>query len=286
LAVGLPFSEFNRLTSNTPWTGNAYPVTDLGLIFLTNKDKLMKDRNIRLAMHHAIDKQKLIDELMLGYGRPMDSLQVPGYDAYDPSIGFGRPMDSFQVSLFDAYDPSIKTDFDPYRARNYLSKSGYSKSNPVKLTIQATRGYRPKDYEMVEMIAGMWQDVGIEAKIQIHTDTDHLRLRARHELAPAAFFNWSNSTGDPFMSTGLAMLSNSPDSAFKSAELDRMIMPLMNEPDERKRIRGYQKIDRYIAEEGLIIPLVQFFQTVAHNRDITFTPHSGGEVLPQEIRSL
>jgi peptide/nickel transport system substrate-binding protein len=88
------------------------------------------------------------------------------------------------------------------------------------------------------------------------------------------------------MSTGLAMLSNSPDSTFKSAELDRLIMPLMNEADERKRIRGYQKIDRYIADEGLIIPLVQFFQTVAHSRDIEFTPHSSGEVLPQEIRSL
>ena len=285
LAVGLSFSEFNRVTSKTSWTGNAYPVTDVGLIFLTNKDALMKDRNIRLAMHHAIDKQKLIDELMLGYGRPMDSLQVPGYDAYDPSVGFGRPMDSFQVPLFDAYDPSIKTDFDPYRARNYLSKSGYSKSKPVKLTIQTTQGYRPKDYEMVKMITEMWQEVGIEANIQIHADKEHLRLRARHELAPAAFFNWSNSTGDPFMSTGLAMLSNSPDSTFKSAELDRLIMPLMNEADERKRIRGYQKIDRYIADEGLIIPLVQFFQTVAHSRDIEFTPQSSGEVLPQEIRS-
>ena len=81
------------------------------------------------------------------------------------------------------------------------------------------------------------------------------------------------------------MLSNSPDSAFKSAELDRLIVPLLKESDERKRIRGYQKIDRYIADEGMIIPLLQFFQTVAHTQDLHFTPHSGGEVLPQEIRS-
>lgn len=286
LAVGLTFDDFNRLTASTSWSGNAYPVTDLGLIFITNKDAAMKDKNIRLALHHSINKQKLIDELLLGYGRPMESLQVPGYDAYDPSVGFGRPMDSFQVPLFDAYDPTIKTEFDPYRARSYLLKSGYSKSKPLELTIQTTKGYRPRDYEMVKMVTEMWREVGIEAKIQIYTDTEHLRLRAKHELAPVAFFNWSNSTGDPSMSTGLAMLSNSPDSAFKSAELDRLIMPLMNEPDERKRIRGYQKIDRYVADEGLIIPLVQFFQTVVHTRDIEFTPHSGGEVLPQEIRVL
>ncbi len=285
LAVGLPFDDFNRVIGNPSLSGNAYPVTDLGLIFITNKDAVMKDRNVRLAMHHAINKQKLIDELMLGYGRPMESLQVPGYDSYDPSIGFGRPMDSFQVPLFDAYDPSIKTDFDPYRARNFLSKSGYSRSKPVALTIQTTQGYRPQDYEMVKMITEMWREVGIEANIQIHSETEHLRLRAKHELASASFFNWSNSTGDPFMSTGLAMLSNSPDSAFKSAELDRLIVPLLKESDERKRIRGYQKIDRYIADEGMIIPLLQFFQTVAHTQDLHFTPHSGGEVLPQEIRS-
>jgi peptide/nickel transport system substrate-binding protein len=82
------------------------------------------------------------------------------------------------------------------------------------------------------------------------------------------------------------MLSQSPDSSFKSAELDRLIKPLLNEPDERQRIRGYQEIDQYIADEGAVIPLVQYYQSVVHKSDLQFEPHAGGYVLPQDISSL
>ena len=286
LAIGVPFEEFNRLTSKSSWGGDAYPTSDIGLIFITNRESMMKDKNVRLAMHHAIDKQKLIDELLLGYGNTMSSMQVSGYDAYKPSIGLGRTMDSLQAPLFDAHDASIKIEFDPLLARDLLSKSGYSESRPVQLKIQTTKGYRFRDYEMVQMIVGMWREVGIEAEIELYTEKEHLRLRAEHDLAPAAFFNWSNPTGDPFMSTGLAMLSQSPDSSFKSAELDRLIKPLLNEPDERQRIRGYQEIDQYIADEGAVIPLVQYYQSVVHKSDLQFEPHAGGYVLPQDISSL
>ena len=265
LAVNVPYEAFNRLSSSSKWEGQAYPIADVGMIFITNKEATMKDKNIRLAMHHAIDKQRLIDELLLGFGRPIDSMQVPGYDAYDPSI---------------------EIDFDPARARSYLSKAGYSKTNPVKLSIQTTRGYRPKDYEMIEMIVDMWREVGVEANIEVYSRTEHLKLRAQHKLAPAAFFNWSNSIGDPFSSAGMAMLSTSPDSTFKSLELDRLIVPLLDESDERKRILGYKEVDQYIADECLVIPLVQYVQAVVHTKNIRFTPNNGGLILPQNVRAL
>ena len=265
LAVNVPYEAFNRLSSSSKWEGQAYPIADVGMIFITNKEATMKDKNIRLAMHHAIDKQRLIDELLLGFGRPIDSMQVPGYDAYDPSI---------------------EIDFDLDRARSYLSKSGFSKKNPVKLTIQTTRGYRPKDYEMIEMIVDMWREIGVEANIEVYNRAEHLKLRGQHKLAPAAFFNWSNSIGDPFSSAGMAMLSTSPDSTFKSLELDRLIVPLLDESDERKRILGYKEVDQYIADECLVIPLVQYVQAVVHTKNIRFTPNNGGLILPQNVRAL
>ena len=265
LAVNVPYEAFNRLSSSSKWEGQAYPITDVGMIFITNKEAAMKDKNIRLAMHHAIDKQRLIDELLLGFGMPIDSMQVPGYDAYDPSI---------------------EIDFDLDRARSYLSKSGFSKTNPVKLTIQTTRGYRPKDYEMIEMIVDMWREIGVEANIEVYNRAEHLKLRGQHKLAPAAFFNWSNSIGDPFSSAGMAMLSTSPDSTFKSLELDRLIVPLLDESDERKRILGYKEVDQYIADECLVIPLVQYVQAVVHTKNIRFTPNNGGLILPQNVRAL
>ena len=115
-------------------------------------------------------------------------------------------MDSLQAPLFVAHDASIKIEFDPLLARDLLSKSGYSESRPVQLKIQTTKGYRFRDYEMVQMIVGMWREVGIEAEIELYTEKEHLRLRAEHDLLPSAFFHWSYSTGDPLLPTAFPML--------------------------------------------------------------------------------
>ena len=67
--------------------------------------------------------------------------------------------------------------------------------------IQTTRGFKPKDYEMIQAIVGMWRKVGIEAEIEVYEIAKHYELRAADQLAPAAFYNWGNSIGDPSTST-------------------------------------------------------------------------------------
>ena len=74
------------------------------------------------------------------------------------------------------------------------------------------------------------------------------QLRAAHQLAPTAFYNWGNAIGDPTTSTGFAMFGPSPHSAWKAKDVDDMIGPLWGEKDEAKRIAGWKTVDRYIAE--------------------------------------
>ena len=107
----------------------------------------------------------------------------------------------------------------------------------MKFTIQTTRGFKPKDYEMIQAIVGMWRKVGIEATIEIYEIAKHFELRAPTQLAPAAFYNWGNSIGDPSTSTGFAMFSPSPHSAWEARTCDA-INPLWGEKDEAKRIAG------------------------------------------------
>src|SRR5207237_9898646 len=109
------------------------------------------------------------------------------------SGGDGLPIDPLEAAGDAASDPSIKAAGDPELAKRLLGKSGYSTGKPVKFTIQTTRGFKPKDYEMVQAIAGMWRKVGIEANIEVYEIAQHFELRARHALAPAAFYNWGNA---------------------------------------------------------------------------------------------
>jgi peptide/nickel transport system substrate-binding protein len=262
LTLEVPYEEFDRLTRTDALAGVAHPVSDIGMIFVSNRAPML-DKNVRLAMIHAIDKKSIVDQLLGGYGTPIDTLQAPQYAAFDPSI---------------------RVKHDPELAKQLLAKSGYSTSNPVRFTIQTTRGFKPKDYEMIQAIVGMWRNVGIDASIETYEIAKHFELRTRHGLAPAAFYNWGNSIGDPSTSTGFAMFSYSPHSAWKSDDVDALIGPLWGEPDEAKRIAGYQAADRHIAEQGYVIPLLQYYQPVVHKKDIAFTPHTAGFILPQNMR--
>jgi peptide/nickel transport system substrate-binding protein len=221
----VPYEEYDRLKGKKGLVGVTTPVSDIAMIFLNNTD-VMLDKNVRLAAHYAIDKKLLVDRLLGGYGVPIDTLQAPQYAAFDPTIKVG---------------------YDPEKAKQLLAASNYSVDKPAKFVIQTTKGFKPKDYEMIQAIVGMWRKVGIDATIEVYEIAKHFELRFGHKLAPAAFYNWGNSIGDPSTSTGFAMFGPSPHSSWKTADVDEKIGPLWGEADEAKRLAGYKAVDKYIA---------------------------------------
>ncbi len=261
VTLEIPYEEYDRLKGKAGLKGECTPISDIGMIFITNGG-VMDDKNVRLAMCHAVDKEAIVKRLLRGYGVPITTLEAPEYAAFDPTI---------------------KVPYDPKLAADLLGKSGYSKDKPVKFTIQSTRGFKPKDYEMVQAIVGMWRNVGIDANIEIYEIAKHFELRMTHKLAPAAFYNWGNAIGDPTTSTGFAMFSKSPHSAWHSDDLDAKIGPLWGEKDEAKRIAGWKAVDRYIAEQGYVLPLLQYAQPIVYKADLKVTPNTSGALQPATL---
>jgi peptide/nickel transport system substrate-binding protein len=261
VTLDIPYEEFDRLKVKPGLHGVAHPVSNIGMIFITNIPPML-DKNVRLALTHAVDKKAIVTRLLRGYGTPIDTLLAPQYEGFDPSI---------------------KVPYDPALAKALMAKSGFSPSNPVKFTIQTTRGYMPKDYEMIEAIVGMWRKVGAEASIEVYEVAKHFELRMQHKLAPAAFYNWGNSIADPATSIGHAMFSMSPHSAWKTPDLDAKIGPLWGEKDEAKRIAGYRAVSRYIAEQGYVLPLLQYAQPLIYKKSVKIVPHTAGFILPQTV---
>lgn len=262
LTLALPFEEFDRLKAKPELTGESAPISDIAMIFINDVPPLTNP-DVRKAIVHAVDKELIVKRLLKGYGVAIDTLQTPQYAAFDASI-------------------KVKYDID--LARKLLKKAGHGPDNPVKLTIQSTRGYLPKDYETVQVLVGMWRKIGIEVEIETYEIAKHFELRMSDKLAPLAFYNWGNAIGDPNDSTGFAMFGPSPHSAWKSKELDAMIGPLWGEKDEAKRMAGWKKVDAYIASNALVLPLYQQVQSVLFKKRLKFTPHTAGFVLPQAVR--
>ncbi|MBJ2149553.1 ABC transporter substrate-binding protein [Paracoccus sp. IB05] len=260
VTLEMPYEEYDRLKGSM--NGVATPISDIGMIFLNDID-VMLDPNVRKAAVHAIDKQAIIDRLLSGYGVKIDTLETPEYEAYDPSI---------------------TVDYSPEKAVELLAASGYSTDSPVKFKIQTTRGFKPKDYEMIQAIVGLWRRVGIEAEIEVYEIAKHYELRAADQLAPAAFYNWGNSVGDPTTGTGFAMFGPSPHSVWDGQDLIDMINPLWGEKEEAKRIAGWKAVDRFIAEEALVIPLLQYVQPILSAKGVVVVPHASGALLPHLMK--
>ncbi len=257
VTLEMPSEEFDRLKAGN-LVGVAQPISDIGMIFFNDID-VMKDPNVRRAAVKAVNKKAIVERLLSGYGVPIDTLQTPEYAAFDASIS---------------------TPYDPEGAKELLAASGYSTDNPVRFTIQTTRGFKPKDYEVIQAIVGLWRKVGIEAEIEVYEIAKHYELRATDTLAPAAFYNWGNSIGDPTTSTGFAMFGPSPHSVWDGEDLVGMIAPLWGEADEAKRIEGWKAVDRKIAEDALVLPLFQYVQPILHAPGVKVVPHASGALLP------
>ena len=262
VTLEVPYEEYDRLRALPSLGGVATPISDIAMIFFNDID-VMLDENVRKAAVLAVDKQLIIDRLLSGYGVPLSTLETPEYAAYDPTI---------------------QVPYDPDQARELLAASGYSTDNPVRFTIQTTRGFKPKDYEMIQAIVGLWRRVGIEAEIEVYEIARHYELRAADQLAPAAFYNWGNSVGDPTTSTGFAMYGPSPHSVWDSQDIIDMINPLWGEADEEKRIAGWKAVSKYIAEQGYVIPLIQYVQPIIYASTLSVTPNVSGALHAAQIK--
>ncbi|MFB3097630.1 MAG: ABC transporter substrate-binding protein [Dehalococcoidia bacterium] len=102
-------------------------------------------RKVRVALSTAIDRQAIVDTLLGGRGGPAV--------LWD----FGQYEDTW-------LPPDMRWKFDPELSKRLLSEAGYPDGFSITLT-PSLRG-APVEVEACEVIAQMWEDIGIDVKFQ------------------------------------------------------------------------------------------------------------------------
>src|SRR5262249_9853015 len=242
----VPVEEFARLSGQPGLKGAKSTVADMAQIFLNPRFAPFQKEEVRLAVHHAIDKKTLVEKVLLGFGIPSSSTEGPLYDAYDAGVTF-------------AYDPA--------KARRLLQQAGYTPASPLRLKVMTTRGARAKDFEVMTAITQMWKDVGIEGELEVVTIPQWFSFRTARgqggqDLAPLFLYSWSTPTGDPINSVGFENNVKGPFRVWESEEMPALIDPVFDEKDDAKRIAAAKKASRHVIEHGYVIPLFQVVQPV------------------------
>ncbi len=125
----------------------------------------LQDRNVRLAMAHATDKQKLIDVVLLGYGTPGLTLIPDGLGVW--------------------YNDTIKDyEFDVAKANQILDDAGYADTDADGVR-EMPDGSQPLNFRInwpsdsidaprqAELLSEMWTAIGVKTELAA-TDPDAL----------------------------------------------------------------------------------------------------------------
>jgi peptide/nickel transport system substrate-binding protein len=255
LTLDVPIRSVSRLSQVAGLQAEVLPYpAQLQMLQISDRGAF-KDKNVRLAVHHAIDKNALSKAFYDGKAVPISVLSPPGF-----------PGDV----------PDFKFEFSEAKAKELLATAGFSTSRPVKIDFMTTNGVYSNDFDVARAIVQMLKKVGVEANLEVIELAKYYELNRGNKLPEMTLFHWSNPTGDPEVYPGGVLDSNRPFSAWKGKEAGEIIAKLFSETDEKKRIEGYVTLNRRAVEEGWTIPLLQPVTTRVFKKGLDFAPYQTG----------
>ena len=255
LTVDVPIRAITRLAQVQGLTAQALPYPAQLQLLMISERGAFKDQNVRLAVHHAIDKAALSKAFYNGVAKPISVLSPPGFPGDTPGFNF---------------------EFSEAKAKELLAKSGFSTAKPVKIDFMTTNGVYANDFDVARAIVQMLKKVGIDANLEVIELAKYFELNHSNKLPEMTLFHWSNPTGDPEIYPGGVLDSNRPFSAWKGKEAGDTVAKLFAETDEAKRVAGYAAFNQRAVEQGWIIPLLQPVMTIVYKANLDFTPYQTG----------
>ncbi len=279
LVIGAPFApSVSDIILNQVAPENC-PTADGGVC---TGHPALRDRNVRLALAHATDKQKLIDVVLLGLGTPGLAL-IPD--------GLGQWYNS---SLTDyAYDIA--------RANQILDDAGYQDSDGDGVR-ELPDGSRPLTFRLnwpsdsvdaprrAELLSDMWQQIGVAVEPQA-VDPDALTAAC----CPAFDFDimlWSwVSDPDPYallrVMTTDQIPTGSSETGYANPRYDALFLEQSRELDLQKRIALVHEMQK-IAHEDVVYIIPYYEQAVQAYRTDRFQGWitDAGKVQLEDVSSL
>ncbi|MDO3413080.1 ABC transporter substrate-binding protein [Saccharibacillus sp. CPCC 101409] len=227
-------------------------------LFFNLEHKPWDELKARQAVQYAVDIDAIVKTLYLGtYERAWSSV-TPGILGYDESL-----------------EGKLKP--DPAKANALLDELGWTKGadgirvkDGKKLTLHYVDGSpnREKRNDIAAMIREQLKAVGIETEVEITQD-----------VATVVYQNWdydlygnSQVNSDPHGLTSFYHSTKEGDrrtlSGLSDPEVDKWLEEGAVEKDEAKRAEIYKKVQQYISDQALILPIYVFPYTVAAGKSV------------------
>jgi oligopeptide transport system substrate-binding protein len=195
------------------------------------------DPKVRQAFAHAVDKDKLIEVVLLDAVVEADGILPPGIP------GFNENLQGLE--------------FDPELARQLLAESKYGGPEGLPDIETASSGRGASVGPVSEAVLAMWEEnLGVKVSVRQTEFATFLR-----DLRDGKFqmfeLGWVADYADPenFLKVKFYSGSANNDSGYANPEVDRLLEQADTEGDEATRLSLYQQAEQLIVNEALWIPL-------------------------------
>jgi peptide/nickel transport system substrate-binding protein len=204
----------------------------------------LKDVRVRQAISHAIDRKSMLDNLVGGGARIMNTACF--------------------IDQFGCTDKGAPTyAYDPAKAKKLLAAAGFPNGFSIDLY-----AYREREY--AEAVVGYLAAVGIKAKLN-YLKYAALRKLTREGKVPIAFLTWGSfSVADASAFTGVYFKGTTDDMA-KDGQVTKLLTEADTSVDADKRLKLYQQALKTIAEKDYLFPLFSYPANYAFTSDLAFT---------------
>jgi peptide/nickel transport system substrate-binding protein len=243
--MGLDSVQFTRQTDTEFFKKNyrkyRYLADSYSYLGFNQKLPLFQDRRVRQAISHAVNKQEIIDIVLLGLGQEATGPYKPGTWAHNADVK--------------------RYPFDQARAQSLLAEAGWVTKGPdgvlVKegrrfaFTLMTNQGNKTRA-KAAEVIQKNLKAVGIDVSIRVVEWAAFLKEFVNPKKFDAVILGWTiprdPDSYDVWHSskTGPAELNHV---SFKNAEVDALLEKGRRTFDQEERRKAYARFQEILAEE-------------------------------------
>ena len=207
----------------------------------------LKDIRIRKAIAMAINKDIIIDALLMGAVENANSFLAPGV------FGYSKDVDTYQ--------------YDPAKAKELIAETGYKN---IKLTL--LRSNNTTRAQIAEVIQAQLMEVGITLSIQVVEWGAFLSDTSRGK-AELYMLGWSPSTGDADYGLSPNIHSSNKGSGgnrsfYSNPKVDKLLDDAKEELDVEKRLALYKEVQEIVNKDVAYFPIYYQLANAGLNKNI------------------
>jgi len=234
------YPAFQKAYNKFRYPGSGYTYLGFNL-----KDPRFADRRVRVAFAHAINKQELLDGVVLGLGREATGPFRPGTWADNPAVK-GVP-------------------YDPKKAAALLAEAGWTTRNAAGLLMRDGKAFtfelltnqgNDERKKIAEIVQASLRDLGIGVEIRILEWAALLKEHVKKRNFDAMVLGWGTGA-DPDQYVVWHSSQSGPDDlnhiSYKNADVDKLLEEGRASCVQADRVRFYHRLHEVLAEDQPLV---------------------------------